>query len=102
MFLFGGCNKNISSYQDSVQDLIKGNPIKNTIEKNYEAKIQPLINDSTITKDQANKILTYLMGNITTITKESIQNENNALNKLVNDKVITQQQADKIINALRE
>ena len=42
------------------------------------------------------------MGNITTITKESIQNQNNALNKLVNDKVITQQQADKIINALRE
>ena len=59
MFLFGGCNKNISSYQDSVQDLIKGNPIKNTIEKDYESKIQPLINNSTITKDQANKILSY-------------------------------------------
>ncbi|AGK95780.1 hypothetical protein [Clostridium pasteurianum] len=102
MFLFGGCNKNISGYQNSVQNLIRKNPIKEAIEKDYEAKIQPLINDSTITKYQANKLLTYLMGNINTITKESIQKQDNELNKLVNDKVITQQQAYKIINALRK
>ncbi|AGK97482.1 hypothetical protein [Clostridium pasteurianum] len=102
IFLFLGCNKNISSSQNTTQKLIRKAPTKDALKKDYEARIQPLVNDATITKDQADKVLTYLTANLDTLTKESIQKQNNTLDKLVNDKIITRQQADKIINALRK
>ncbi|MFT8315857.1 MAG: hypothetical protein ABF633_16665 [Clostridium sp.] len=102
MFLAGGCNKNISSSQNTAQKLARKAPTKDTLRKDYEDRIQPLVNDATITRDQSNKVLDYLTASLDTLTKESIQKQNITLDKLVNDKVITQQQADKIINALRK
>lgn len=103
IFLFAGCgNITSSSPQNIARKIIRKAPTKDELRKDYEARIQPLVNDATITKDQANKVLNYLTANLDALTKESIQKQNNTLNKLVTDKVITQQQADKIINALRK
>lgn len=102
LFLFVGCgNKNPSSYQNSAQNLVGKAPNKDQIKKSYDATLQTLVNDATITKDQAAAVLNSLMANIGNIGEESRGKQRNSLNKLVNDKVITQQQADKIINALK-
>ncbi|AGK96522.1 hypothetical protein [Clostridium pasteurianum] len=101
-FLFVGCsNWKSSSPQNSTQNLVEKEPNKDQVKKSYDATLQTLVNDATITKDQAVAVLNSLMANIGNIGQESKQKQIDSLNKLVNDKVITQQQADKIINALK-
>lgn len=102
VFLFGGCNRNVSNYQNSAKNLTKENVNKDAIKKNYENALQTLVNDATITKDQANKVLTSLMANINNVGEQSIEKQNDNLNKLVRDGVITRQQADKIMDALKK
>lgn len=101
-FLFVGCsNRKYSSYQNSTQNLVEKGPNKDQVKKDYNATLQTLVKDATITKDQAAAVLNSLMANIGNIGEESKEKQRDSLNKLVNDKVITQQQADKIINALK-
>lgn len=99
--LISGCNnRSYSNSENSAQKLVEKEPNKDQVKKSYDSALQTLVNDATITKDQAATILNALMSNVNNVGKESKEKSKETLNKLVENKTITQQQSDKIMNAL--
>lgn len=103
LFLFIGCqNRNTSDLKNSTENSVEKQLDGNEIKKKYETALQELVDDATITKDQANKVLNSLVVNANNIGEEAEQKQKDNLSKLVNDKVITQEQADKIMQVVEK
>lgn len=101
LFLFIGCgNRNTSDLKNSTENLAEKQLDGNEIKKKYEAGLQQLVDDATITKDQANKVLNSIVINASDLGKQTEQKQKDNLNKLVEDKVITREQADRIIEVI--
>lgn len=98
-----GCeNKNTSQLNNSTENSVKKQLDGNEVKKKYEEGLQSLVSDSTITKEQADKILNSLITGADNLGEETKQKQIDNMNKLVNDKVITQDQANKVINVIEK
>jgi len=101
MLLFTACgNKSASDLKRSTENSAERQLDGNQIKKKYEAGLQQLVDDATITKDQADKVLNSIVTNASDLGKQTEQKQKDNLNKLVEDKVITREQADRIIEVI--